>query len=81
MLIGTKKALGLKPPEVIQVGIYPASLHDILEVKICLSVTYEVNFFADQFYIILCPAFVTYGAELWSSGSGSFNLLKKAAQK
>jgi hypothetical protein len=55
MAVGRKKCLRLTPSQVVEVRINPASLDDILQIKIGLSVTYEVNFFTDQFCTILAP--------------------------
>jgi len=56
MLIGLKEHGCLTASEVIQISVHTTPLHNILEVKIRLAVAYEVNFFTDQFYIILALA-------------------------
>lgn len=40
---------GLRSAEIIQISIDAASLNDIAEVEIRLAMTYEVDFFTDQF--------------------------------
>ena len=53
MPVGIKKSPGLIPSRFIEIGIHSASLNDAAEVEIGLPVTYQVNFFGDQFYVIL----------------------------
>ena len=56
MLVSFEKGLRLLASEFVQIGIHATSLYDILQVKIRLSVTDQVNFFTVQFCAILGPA-------------------------
>lgn len=47
-----KKGAGLFAPGIIQAGIYTAALHNAAQVKVGLPVTYNVDFFSAQFWLI-----------------------------
>ena len=49
ILISLIKHSRLGAAKSIQIGVDATALYDVLQVKICLSVAYEVNFFTDQF--------------------------------
>ena len=48
-----KKSLSLRESSWIQTAVYTAALNNVLKVKIRLSMTNDVYFFAVQFSIIL----------------------------
>ena len=53
VLIRFEKRCRLASAQIIEIRIHTTTLHNVLEVKIRLAVPYEVNFFTDQFCIIL----------------------------
>lgn len=55
MLVRCKKRLCLTLPQRIEISVHSTALYNIFEVEIGLAVTYEVNFFGDQFCAILAP--------------------------
>jgi len=53
VLICSEKRCGLAAPQLVEIRVHTTALNNVPEVKIRLAVPYEVNFFTDQFYIIL----------------------------
>lgn len=49
ILVGVKECARLPSSKIVQVGVHPASLDNILQVEIGLTMPYKVNFFDDQF--------------------------------
>ena len=56
MLVSFIKQGSLTSSQIVQISVHTTSLHNVLEVKICLAVAYEVNFFTDQFLHYFGPA-------------------------
>ena len=57
-MVGVEECLGLSTTTVVEAGINSTALYDVLKVEIGLSVTYQIDFFAAQFSVILAASIV-----------------------
>lgn len=62
--IGIIKCACLPPSQFVQISIHATALHNVLEVKIGLAVTNQIDFFADQFSLILASLMVEGPAKI-----------------
>lgn len=74
--VSLEKSERLSATEIVKVGVNAASLNDVSQVKISLTVPYQVNFFDVQFSAILRPLL----SKMVRRGR-THRLLEKQAQK